>query len=384
MFRKIPLPWLQLTREKPRLLVALAGIAFADILMFMQLAFREALFESNVRLHSSLQGEIVLINPQSNAVLALESFSKKRLYQALAVKEVASVVPIYVDFTAWKNPQTRELSEVQVIGTNPREQVFDLPGVQQNIEKTKMPDIVLFDRGSRKEFGPIAEEFEQGKTIKSEVGGRRIKVGGIVELGASFGADGNLITSDQNFLRLFEERDQGLIDIGVIKLKPEANAEVALEKLRKYLPEDVQVLSKQEFIQKEKDYWASSTPIGFIFALGTVMGFIVGTVIVYQILYSEVSDHMAEYATLKAMGYTDRYLLLVVFQEALILATLGYMPGFAFALFQYNLAKNATLLPIVMTTSRAVLVLVLTIVMCFISGAIAVRKLRAADPADIF
>lgn len=384
MLRKIPLAWLQLTREKPRLLVALAGIAFADILMFMQLAFREALFDSNVRLHSSLEGDVVLINPQSNAVNSLESFSQRRLYQALALKEVASVHSIYIGLTQWKNPQTRRLSEVQVIGSNPRDQVFNLPGLQQYLEKTRMPDVVLFDKGAREEFGPIAAEFEQGKTIKAEVGDRRIEVGGLIELGASFGSDGNLITSDLNFLRLFEDRDQGLIDIGLIKLKPGADAEVVVAKLKQYLPKDVEVLSKQKFIEKETNYWAKSTPIGFIFTLGTIMGFIVGTVIVYQILYSEVSDHLAEYATLKAMGYTDTYLLLVVFQEAVILATLGFVPGFGFALLQYNLARSATLLPIFMTLNRAVLVFMLTILMCFISGFIAVRKLRAADPADIF
>ena len=382
--RKIPLAWLQLTREKPRLFVALAGIAFADVLMFMQLAFREALFDSNVRLHSSLTGEVVLLNPQSNAINFLESFSQRRLYQALAFKEVASVHPIYLGLTEWKNPQTRKLNEVLVIGSNPRERVFNLPGVQENLDRIKIPDVVLFDQGSREEFGPIATQFEQGKTIKAEVGGRRIRVGGIVELGASFGSDGNLITSDLNFLRLFEDREQGLIDIGLIKLKPGTDTEVVVEKLREYLPKDVQVLSKQEFIDKEVDYWAKSTPIGFIFTLGTIMGFVVGTVIVYQILYSEVSDHLAEYATLKAMGYTQTYLLFVVFQEALILATLGYMPGFACASLLYNLARNATLLPIFMTTSRAITVFILTVLMCFISGAIAVRKLQAADPADIF
>jgi putative ABC transport system permease protein len=384
MKHKMPLAWLQLTREKPRLLVALAGIAFADILMFMQLAFQEALFESNVRLHSSLAGEIVLINPQSNAVNFLESFSERRLYQSLAFKEVASVHPIYIGLTEWKNPQTHKLAEVQVIGANPRKQIFDLPGVQQHLEQIKMPDVMLFDRGSREEFGSIAADFNRGKTIKTEVGGRQIKVGGIIELGASFGSDGNLITSDLNFLRLFKERKQGLINIGLIKLNSGVDTKLIVENLREYLPQDIQVLSKQEFIQKEKDYWAKSTPIGFIFTLGTIMGFIVGTVIVYQILYSEVSDHLAEYATLKAMGYTQIYLLFVVFQEALILASLGYIPGFGFAIIQYNLARNATLLPIYMTVGRALIVLLLTILMCFISGAIAVRKLRAADPADIF
>ena len=384
MWRKIPLAWLQLTREKPRLIVALAGIAFADFLMFMQLAFREALFESNVRLHTSLEGEVVLINPQSNAVNFLESFSQRRLYQALDLKEVASVHPIYVGLTSWKNPQTRRFSEVQVIAANPNELVFNLPGMQQNLKPIKMPDVVLFDRGSRPDFGPIATDFDRGKKIETEVGGRRIKVGGVVELGASFGSDGNIVTSDLNFFRLFKDRKAGLIDIGLIKLKPGANPETVVAQLRQYLPKDIQVLSKQEFIQKEKDYWATSTPIGFIFALGTVMGFIVGTVIVYQILYSEVSDHLSEYATLKAMGYSQNYLLLVVFQEAFILASLGYIPGFGFAVFLYNIAKNATLLPIYMTVSRAILVFLLTMLMCFISGLISVRKLQAADPADVF
>lgn len=384
MWRKIPLAWLQLTREKPRLIVALAGIAFADFLMFMQLAFREALFESNVRLHTSLEGEVVLINPQSNAVNFLESFSQRRLYQALDLKEVASVHPIYVGLTSWKNPQTRRSSEVQVIAANPNELVFNLPGMQQNLKPIKMPDVVLFDRGSRPDFGPIATDFDQGKKIETEVGGRRIKVGGVVELGASFGSDGNIVTSDLNFFRLFKDRKAGLIDIGLIKLKPGANPETVVAQLRQYLPKDIQVLSKQEFIQKEKDYWATSTPIGFIFALGTVMGFIVGTVIVYQILYSEVSDHLSEYATLKAMGYSQTYLLLVVFQEAFILASLGYIPGFGFAVFLYSIAKNATLLPIYMTVSRAILVFLLTMLMCFISGLISVRKLQAADPADVF
>jgi putative ABC transport system permease protein len=134
----------------------------------------------------------------------------------------------------------------------------------------------------------------------------------------------------------------------------------------------------------ERSYWEEGTAIGFIFGLGVAMGFIVGIVIVYQILYTDVSDHLAEYATLKAMGYTDTYLLGVVLQEALLLAVLGYIPAFALAVLLYDLTASATLLPIAMTFNRAMLVLGLTVSMCFISGAIAVRRLRAADPADIF
>lgn len=385
MKRKIPLAWLQLTRQKTRLLVALSGIAFANVLMFVQLGLRNALFDSGVRFHASLQGDIFLISPQSVALISMEQFSERRLYQAMGFDGVESISPLYVGFAQWKNPETRKTRNIFVIGFNPDEKVFDLPGVQQNADKLKIPDIVLFDAGSRAEYGPVSADFERGKNITTEVRNRRVTVGGLFKLGPSFGADGNLITSDLNFLRLFgNRRTKGLIDVGLIKLKPGANRKQVLENLRKSLAEDVKVISKQEFMEFEKSYWNSSTPIGFIFTLGAALGFIVGTVIVYQILYSDISDHLAEYATLKAMGYTETYLLVVVFQEALILAFLGYVPGFSISLVFYAVTRSATLLPILMSVDRAMLVLGLTVLMCSLSGAIAVRKLQTADPADIF
>jgi putative ABC transport system permease protein len=384
MSRKIPLAWLQLTRERTRLLVALAGIAFANILMFMQLGFQDSLYSSNVRFHSSLQGDIVLISNQSSSLISMKSFSQRRLFQTLDFKEVESVNPIYLDFTSFKNPETGHPRTIFVIGINPQSNVFDIPGVSENQKKLTLPDTVLYDRASRLEFGPIAKEFNAGKSIFAEVRLRRIKIAGLFMLGASFGADGNIITSDVNFLNIFNLRQQGLIEVGLIKLKPGSNVQAVTQNIRKYLGPDIRVMTKQEYIDFERNFWASNTAIGFIFTLGAIMGFIVGTVIVYQILYTEVADHLSEYATLKAIGYSHKYLLNVILQESLILAFLGYIPGFGFALFLYQKAREATLLPVFMTPDRAILVLILTVIMCYLSGVIAVRKLRAVDPADIF
>ncbi len=367
-----------------RLLVAIAGISFADILMFMQLGFRDALFESAVTMHKKLQGDIFLISPQSTATIAMKSFPNRRLYQSLGFEGVQSINPIYLGFGLWRNPQTKGTRSIMILGFNPANSVLNVAKITNNLDKIKISDVVLFDDASRPEFGLIAQDIQQGKDVTTEVEGRRIRVGGLFTLGPSFGADGNIVTSDLNFLRIFPNRDQGLIDIGVIKLKPNADPVKVLQNLRRNLPEDVKVLSKEEFINFEKNYWQTGTAIGFIFALGTGMGFIVGTVIVYQILYTDVTDHLPEYATLKAMGYENRYLLMVVFQEALILSVLGYLPGVGIATGLYVLTQGATQLPMVMTLARAITVLVLTIVMCCISGAIAVRKLQAADPADIF
>ncbi len=386
---KIPLAWLQLTREKVRLLVALAGIAFADILMFMQLGFRDALFESAVTFHRSLNGDVFIISTQSTSLIAMRTFSSRRLYQTLGYQGVASVEPVYVDFGLWKNPENKKTRGIMVIGFNPDDLALDLPELPSQTDLIKIPDTILFDRASREEFGPVPQLFAQGQLpqgqpVETEVRSRRVRVGGLFSLGASFGADGNIIASEQTFHRIFTNRTRNLIDIGMLRLQPGVDPTQVVAQLRQALPNDVRVFTKAEFMEFERNYWAEGTAIGFIFTLGTIMGFIVGTVIVYQILYTDVADHLPEYATLKAMGYSDLYLLGVVFQEAVILAFMGYVPGGVLSFFLYNMTRQATNLPMYMTLARAVTVLILTIIMCFLSGMIAVRKLQAADPADIF
>lgn len=387
MFRnKIPLAWLQLSREKARMAVAIAGIAFADVLMFLQLGIREALFDGAVQFHQSLEGEIVLVSSEYKALISLDQFSQRRLYQTLGFTGVKSVSPIYLDSIPWKNPENQETWRIFTIGFNPEEKVVNLPGVTENINYLKQPDTVLFDQGSRKEFGNIVNQFEHNQKIRTELNNRKIDVVGLFRLGTSFGVNGNIITSDVNFLRLFgkQRRQKGLIDFGLIKLEEGADVNWVLKNLRSNLPKDVKVLSKQEFIAQEKSFWNTSTPVGFTFTLGAIIGFIVGAVIVYQILYSDVSDHLPEYATLKAIGFKNSYLLTLVFQEALILAAIGFIPGFAISQGLYLITRQATLLPIIMTVDRAIFIFILTTIMCSISALIAMQKLQSADPADVF
>lgn len=386
MLFNIPLAWLQLTREKRRLLVAIAGISFADILMFLQIGFQSALFSSAVRLHNSLQGDIFLISSQSTSLMAMKSFSQRRLYQALAFPGTESSTSIYLNTVLWKNPYTRETRGILVLGFNPKESVMAIPEIEQNLDKIKIQDRVLFDAASRDQFGTkeIIEDVTNGKIVSTEVGSKRIEVAGLYKLGASFGADGTIVTSDVTFREIFPRTEPTFIDIGVVRVKPETDVEAVVKQMRQTLPTDITIFSKEEFVEFELNYWRTGTAIGFIFTLGTIMGFIVGIIIVYQILYTDVTDHLPEYATLKAMGYKDLYLLGVVLKEALILAVLGYFPGMGISFFLYNLTRNATSLPMIMTLSRALTVFILTVIMCYFSGAIAVRKLSSADPADIF
>lgn len=382
--QRTPLGWLQLSHEKGRLLVALAGIAFADVLMFMQMGFQSALYDSNTRLSRALQTDIVLLSPQARNMQDLSTFSRRRLYQALDIPGVRSAEALYSNTLSWKNPQTRQETSIQVVGFNPERPAFNLPAVNQQLDKIQLPDTVLFDRASRGEYQQVIAQVEQGQTVTTEVEGRTITIAGLFQLGASFGADGILMTSDQNFLYLFPRRQAASINLGLLEVQPGYDPEQVAQDLAAYLPDDVQVLTQDGLVTFEENYWKTGSPIGFIFSLGAAMAFVVGVVIVYQVLSTDVNAHLKEYATFKAMGYRNAYLLTVVFEEAIILAFLGFIPGALLPLGLYHLAAKATSLPIFMTLARAALVLVLTVVMCALSGAIATRKLQAADPADMF
>ena len=381
--QKTPLAWRQLIKEKARLMVAIGGIAFADVLMFFQLGMLDALYDSATNPHRRLEADLLMINPQVKTLIDMSTFPRARLQQTLAYDEIESAYPVYVDFAPWRNPDTHLKKNILVWGFDPVNPAFALSQEEGNLEQLQMLNRILFDRASRPEYGAIAQLFLTEGTLEAQVNDRVVETVGLFEMGASFGADGNLIVSDSTFFNLLRDRNPTQVDIGIIKLIPDADINTVKAQLKAGLPNDVEILTVSEFTQLEIDYWANQGT-GFIFNLGVFVGFFVGLIIVYQILSSNVSEHLPEYATLKAMGYSDRKLLIMLMQEALILAALGFIPGFVVSVGLYKVTYAATLLATGMKTNRAVIVLLLTILMCAISGAIATKKLRSADPADIF
>ncbi len=382
--RRTPLGWLQLKHDKMRLLTAISGIAFADILIFMQFGFMDALYKTNTQYPRHLKADLILTSTQATHFNKLSTFPRRRLYQAMDVNGVESADALYVGSLDWRNPQTRVKTSMMVLGQDPNRSTFNLPQINQQLNLIKLPNTVLFDQASRGDYQAVVAAVEQGKPMSTEIGRRTIQIGGLFTLGASFSDDGALVTSNQNFLRLFPKREAGVINMGLIDIKPNHLPEQVSAALNAYLPEDVSVRTYEEYLDFELAYIQRRTPIGFVFTLGSAMGFVVGVVIVYQVLSTDVNAHMAEYATFKAMGYRNSYLLGVVFEEAIILAGLGFVPSVAIALGLYRLTAMATALPLSLPIARALWVLALTILMCGLSGAIATRRLQSADPADIF
>ena len=382
--RGIPLASLMLVRQPVRLAVALAGISFAGILMFMQLGFRDGLFDASVTVHRLFDADIVLISPRSTSSVSMAGFPRRRLVQTMALPEVEGITPVHWNLLLWRNPKTRGTRSILALGFEPGDPLFVDPTLAPKAQVLTQKGRVLFDEKSRPEFGPVAEWFRDGRTVESEISGKRVRVAGLIELGSSFGADGNLLTSSETFLELLPNTPPGSIEVGLVRLQQGSDAEAVVQKLNALLPEDVTVLTKQGFIDFEQNYWRTSTSIGFIFTLGAAMGFVVGCVIVYQVLYSDVSDHLPEYATLMAMGYKLRTLLGVVVREGLLLALFGYLPAYAAGQGLYLLVRSATALPVAMDFSRAITVFSMILVMCMASAGLAMRRLVDADPAEIF
>jgi len=380
----LPIGWLQLRHRPLRLLVALLGISFAVLLIMMQLGFRSALFESAVRYHERLNYDIALFSTDSVFIVRPQPFSIRRLYQAKGDEAVAEVSPLYIFPAVWKNPWNNERRSIAAYGFDPEDPVLDTPGFEEHRQELRQQDVVIYDAKSRPEFGPVVDRFRDGERVTTEINDREIEVVGLYEMGTSFGIDGAVMTSTDNWLRLFPERSRNEIQMGLIQLRDGADPGATRDRLRNYLPKDVLVMTKGDFVQREKDYWNSATPIGYIFAFGAIMGFVVGAIIVYQILFADVSEHLSEYATLRALGYPNRFVSGIVIQQAVILGVLGFVPGLAAVAWLYGKAAAATNLPLYVTAERTLTVFIMTLAMCAISALLALRKVRRLDPAEVF
>lgn len=392
-----PLGWSQLSHQKVRMAVAMTGVAFSNILIFSQLGLRALLFDGVTLLPENLKGDLFLLSSYA-PIIDQSAFPRVYLYQADAIAGVASASPLYVKEANWVNPQDllrqndgqekfQEINffpnVVKILAFNPAQPVLNMPEVNQQLERLNIPGSVLFDRLAQSQLGPISQLFNEQGEVSTVMNNRRTHVVGLFNLGSTFFDKGHVIMSDWNYARWFEEKSLGKVTVGILMLEPGVNPANVQKQMRSSLPKDVKVLTRKELLEAEQNFRAQY-PEGKILNFGAVIGFIVGVVVVYQVLYMDVSDHLPEYATLKAMGYSDVSLLMVVLQEAVILAVLGFIPGYITSYWMYGLLTNLTKIPLTMRPEVVLQVFILTMVMCVTSGAIAMNKLRSADPADVF
>jgi putative ABC transport system permease protein len=381
---RLPIGWLQLVHNRTRLAAALAGVAFANVLIFMQLGFLGALVESIRLPYAAMNADVIVSASDMNTLADASPLPRSRMVEALSVPGVVAATPLYHGRIDWKQPDGT-IRTLDVFGIDPAAEAFRTPAIAAARGAIAASDVAIVDRRTRNVPRDVFAAIERGEPYRFEARGRTLTVVGTFTIGGGFSADGYLVVSDQTFLRLFPQRASGAPNLVLLRLEREADRETVVARLRATLPAyDSAVRTVEETVARDQAFQTTQRPIGIVFGFGIVIGVLVGVVIVYQVLSTDVADHLEEYATLKAIGYPRRFFLGIVFEEALILALLGFVPGILVALALYAAISAATGLPLAMTPARPLWVLLGTLAMCALSGAVATRRLARADPADLF
>ena len=382
--RRVPLALRNLLSNKRRLIRSSAGIGFAVLLMLVQLGFERGFFESSLAMVRQIDADLVIVNKSKYQFHSRDPFAPAAIDEARKTAGVASVAPLYAawqDFS-WKDPRGNQVYLVQGFGFDPDQPPFLLPEVRAQSARLKSPDTVIVDRRARAFLGMAAG------TGDTEINGHGVHIAGSFGLGPDFMADGTVMMSADTFARLLPGNREPAaampVEFGVVKTKPDADPAQVRQALQKALPGDLRVLTKQQLVDEEQKFQGDLSSAGPIFWMGTVVGFVVGLLISYQIIYTDLSDQLPQYATLKGIGYGTGYLVRVVVGQAALSALAGYIPAWLLCLVVYKIIGDIALLPLHMTLPLTLLSLGLTLGMCILSALLAIRRVIRADPAEVF
>jgi putative ABC transport system permease protein len=358
------------------------GIGFAVLLMLMQLGFERAFFNASLDLIRRFDGDLFLESASKYRFATRDPFSAEYLDKARTVKGVARVAPFYAVWheVFWKNPFDGKNFLVRVLAFDPDHPVLRLPALDGDLAALRDPNAVFVDRRARRFLG-----MDRGAK-EAALNGNPVHIVGSFALGPDFENDGTVVVSPETFAKLLPNFLGGPPDaeLGVVTLAPGGEPIAVQKSLAAALPARIAVLTKPQLLELERKFQADVSSAGPIFFMGTLVGFIVGMLISYQIIYTDLSDQLPQYATMKAMGYATRYLVRVVLEQAALSALAGWVPAWLLSLVLFRIIGAIALLPLTMTVELTFLSLALTLGMCLISAILAVRRVIAADPAEVF
>jgi putative ABC transport system permease protein len=381
------LAWHNLRHQPVRSSVAVVGVTFAAVLMFMQLGFLEAVKASATVIYDELRFDICIRSRDYGRLSDARSFDRLRLASARGVAGVEDALPLWIGMFAWRNPESGEPRALLALGASDGANVFRSPSLTELAANTLCrPRTLLIDALTRREFGPANNvqfgEADLGRPV--EINDRRLEIGGVYRCGTGLNAGGASILPERDFLTCQPLFPAGHVSFGLVQVERGRRIEAVASDLRRALPDDVEVLSRRDVLKSEIARWVWETNYGLIFQSGVLVAVVVGTAIVYQVLSSEVTSRMPEYATLKAMGYSNAYLARIMAEQALTLAGVAFVLAWVFAAVLYEITALGAQIPIRMTLTNWLLVLALTVALCLVSGLGAIRKAFRADPAELF
>lgn len=381
-----------------RTVLSISGISIAVTLIFMQLGFLGAVLDTAVLFYNNLKFDLIVRSPNYYHFCDANKFSRSQLAAILNDPAVDSIQPFHVSLGKWNYAEATTQRGILIMGVSSEGETFKPQRDDVHLPELKQldrPRAILVDRKSRPQFlgAHNRVRFNDDQIgLQIELNQKTCEIRGLFELGTGLAANGASVIHEDDFRGLFPNYNDDDMSLGLVQLSesashnPVAARDAILQSLKNANADqtEVDVLTRAEVVRREITHWIGNTPIGFIFIAGVVVALIVGAIVVYIVLSSDISKQIGEYATLKAMGYRDSYLSRVVIEQAVILGVISYIVAFVISLVLYEVVGKAANLPITMTISRQLIVFGATIAMCCLSGTIAMQKLTKADPADLF
>ncbi len=403
VFRRTPISLLNFISQPTRAIVSVLGVAFALLLIFMQLGFRGAVGNTATIVYGKLTGDLVMRSPDYVHLYEPRTIDRSWMDMVASHPDVDAVDPFFIMLQRWQNPPKNEKCEkappdgsfrtVGMMGIQLDRPVLKVDELSEKIKLLKDPDAILVDRATRAEYGPEnCKQFSDEDISKhTELGGRRTLIAGHFKLGTGLATNGAVLISDVGFGRRAGIDVRQRASLGLVRIKPGKDPAMVLASVVSWLKEReprselaIQILTMEEQRIWERKRWLNETPIGMIFSMGVALSFIIGAAIVYMVLATDVASRLPEYATLKAMGYAPGFLAQTVLRQAWLLAVIGYVPAFFIAMALYQITSSLSGIPTFMTWLRAAGVFGLSLLMCTLAGILAVRKLLKAEPASLF
>jgi len=337
-----------------------------------------------VLIQDHLQFDILVCSRNYRFISSPGALPSERLQQAAGAEGVDAVRPFNLGFVPWRSGETREVRRqaisrgIMIMGIDPDIPALDMELVGAAPDALRNVDDVLIDRESRPEFGP------QVAGTAAEAGARTVTIAGSFSMGTGFGADGAIVASMRTFARVLPSFGHSHTSLGLVTVSEDADVNAVAERLRLILPADVRVLTRKQLAAGERRHWIIKTSVGVIFMTGVITSLIVGMAIVSQVLGNKVSHHFKEYATMKALGYSQNYISGVVLSQAAAIAVIGYLPGLTAAWQLYRLTRDYAHIPMSLGVREAGIVLCIAVIMCVAAALTALRKVASAAPADLF
>ena len=371
----LTLAFRNLFHDRLRFIATLIGIVFSIVLVTVQMGLYLGFGRMVTTMIDHAEADLWVMPRGTKCFEDPSLIDSRNRYRVLSVEGVADAVPVVIGFADWRTPNGAT-TPVFVIGSDLRAgglHPWNL--VEGRIESLSIPDAVAIDRSYFDRLGI------SGVGARAEIRGVAVQVAAVTDGIRSF------TTTPYVFMDVDRARKHTGISTDkatyfLVRLTPKADVEQVRDRISSNLS-NVEVLTSAEFRERSRSFWLFGTGAGAALFAGALLGVIVGTVIVAQTLYSSTKDHLNEFATLRAIGSSSRYIHKVIVCQALLSAIIGFSLAALIGGVIVHLTAS-TALPIVITQSLMIGLFLLTVAMCIGSAIAAIVQVTRIDPAMVF